>query len=167
MRQTKPQTKAVNAGGMPIRIDSALLIPADTSAVFAYLANLENNPMWNWAITKTRPLDGAPRRGSRYTQTRSSPRTSEETLEITAFRQDEHLEVTSTDRETIVYRYDFLAVSEHRTRLQLVVEMNPPSRFGRRDLFAARLASALAINLENLKAAILESQESLGRSGVA
>lgn len=166
MRHTKPQTKPVNAGGMPIRIDSALLIPADTSAVFAYLANLENNPMWNWAITETRPLDGAPRRGSRYKQSRSSPR-GEETLEITAFRHDEHLEVTSTGRESIVYRYDFLAVAEHQTRLQLVVEMSPPSRFGRRDLFAARLASALAINLENLRAAILESQESLGRSGVA
>ena len=166
MTRTRPQHKPTI--DQPITVDSSVEIPADTTAVFAYLANLEHNPVWNWAVTDTRSLDGAPRRGSRYMQTHSSPRRSKEILEITSFRQSEHLEVTSrVDGTVVLYRYDLFAMSAEKTELRLAVELHSRRRVGRPDLFTERLASVLDINLENLKAAIVENHESTGRSGAA
>lgn len=152
----------------PITVESVVEIPAGTSIVFAYLANLENNPLWNWAVTETRPLDGAPRTGSRYMQTHSSPRRSKGILEITSYREGEHLEVTSkVDAAVVVYRYDLSATPEDGTRLRLAVDLHSADRAGRPDLFSQRLVSVLAMNLQNLRAAILESEEYSARSGAA
>lgn len=169
MKQTRHQDRKTTHPRIdPIHVDIATEIPADTSAVFAYLSNLEHNPMWNWAVTETRPLDGGPRRGSRYLQTRSSPRRSKEILEITGFSQDQSLEVTSdTDGAVICYRYGLTSVSAGKTRLELSVDYRPRSRVGRPDLLTARLADVLAINLENLRMAIIDGQVASGRSGAA
>jgi uncharacterized membrane protein len=152
----------------PITVESAVDIPASVSAVFGYLANLENNPLWNWAVTETRALDGAPRRGSRYMQSHSSPARSEEILHIASYRENELLEIISkVDGGSVLYRYDLSPISDVATRLRLEVEMSPPGRGGRPDLFAERLVSVLAMNLESLSSAVVGRQESSVRSGAA
>ena len=161
----KPKNDNQNS---PITVESVVDIPAKTSIVFAYLANLENNPLWNWAVTETRPLDGAPRTGSRYMQSHSSPKRSKEILEITSYRDGEHLEVTSkVDAAVVLYRYDLSATSEDGTRLRLAVDLHSVDRVSRPDLFSERLVSVLDMNLQNLRFAILESEESSTRSGAA
>ena len=152
----------------PITVESVVEIPAKTSTVFAFLANLENNPLWNWAVTETRPLDGAPRTGSRYMQSHSSPKRSKGILEITSYRDGEHLEVTSkVDASVVLYRYDLSATSDGGTRLVLAVDLHSVDRVSRPDLFSERLVSVLDMNLQNLRAAILQSEEPSTRSGVA
>jgi hypothetical protein len=152
---------------MPIKVESVIEISADTRTVFAFLANLENNPTWNWAVAETVSLDGAPRAGSRYLQTRSSPRKSKEMIKITSFDQGRLLEVTSqVDGTLVVYRYELFEIPVVGTRLLASVELQPFRKVGRPDLFAERLASVLAVNLEHLRNAIVERQEST-RSGAA
>jgi hypothetical protein len=164
-RHNKPIRNNQNS---PITVESVVEIPARTSAVFAYLANLENNPHWNWAVTETRPLDGAPRTGSRYMQSHSSPKRSKEILEITSYREGEHLEVTSkVDASVVLYRYDLSATSDVGTRLRLAVDLHSVDRVSRPDLFSERLVSVLDMNLHSLRAAILESEEPSTRSGAA
>ncbi len=161
----KPRMDKQNS---PITVESVVEIPAKTSAVFTYLANLENNPLWNWAVTETRPLDGAPRTGSRYMQSHSSPKRSKEILEITSYREGEHLEVTSkVDASVVLYRYDLSATSDDGTRLRLAVDLHSVDRVSRPDLISERLTSVLDLNLQSLRAAILESEEPSTRSGAA
>ena len=150
----------------PITVEAAVDIPAGASTVFGYLANLENNPLWNWAVTETRALDGAPRRGSRYMQSHSSPTRSEEILHIASYRENELLEINSkVDGGSVLYRYHLSPISDVATGLRLEVEMSPPG--GRTDFFVERLASVLAMNLDSLRSAVVRSQESSVRIGAA
>jgi hypothetical protein len=65
--------------------------------VFAFLADLENVPMWNYAITKMRKTSpGEVGVGTTYEQTRSIPTPSREHLTITSFEPDRHLTVEGT-----------------------------------------------------------------------
>ena len=75
-----------------MRFSNTITIDRPASAVFAYLAELENLPRWNYAISETRKLSEGPTGvGSRYLQVRTLPRPSEETLEITGFEPDRRL----------------------------------------------------------------------------
>jgi uncharacterized membrane protein len=77
-----------------MRFSNTITIDRPASAVFAYLAELENLPRWNYAISETRKLSEGPTGvGSRYLQVRTLPRPSEETLEITGFEPDRRLAV--------------------------------------------------------------------------
>jgi hypothetical protein len=101
-------------------------------------------------------------------QSHSSPKRSNEILEITSYRDGEHLEVTGkVDAAVVLYRYDLSATSEDGTRLRLAVDLHSVDRVGRPDLFSERLVSVLDMNLQNLRAAVLESEESCTRSGAA
>jgi uncharacterized membrane protein len=54
--------------------------------VFAFLADFENVPRWNYAIAETRKItDGPVGVGTRYRQTRTLPNRSEETFAVTEF----------------------------------------------------------------------------------
>jgi uncharacterized membrane protein len=54
--------------------------------VFAFLADFENVPRWNYAIAETRKItDGPVGVGTRYRQTRTLPTRSEETFAVTEF----------------------------------------------------------------------------------
>src|SRR5215469_11857495 len=58
--------------------------PADE--VFAYLADFGNIPAWNYAIAHTvQTSPGQAGVGATYRQTRTIPRNSEESFEVTAF----------------------------------------------------------------------------------
>ena len=57
--------------------------------VFAFVADPENIPRWNYAIVETRKTsDGPVGVGSTYRQTRSLPTRSEETVHVTEFAPD-------------------------------------------------------------------------------
>ena len=62
--------------------------------VFAFLADFENVPTWNYAIVETKKTSPGPVAvGSTYRQLRSIPDTSEEGFEVTAFEPTSRLEV--------------------------------------------------------------------------
>ena len=62
--------------------------------VFAFLADFENVPTWNYAIVETKKTSPGPVGvGSTYRQLRSIPDTSEEGFEVTAFEPTSRLEV--------------------------------------------------------------------------
>jgi hypothetical protein len=61
--------------------------------VFAFLADFENVPTWNYAIVETKKTSPGPVGvGSTYRQLRSIPDTSEEGFEVTAFEPTSRLE---------------------------------------------------------------------------
>jgi Polyketide cyclase / dehydrase and lipid transport len=62
--------------------------------VFAYLAQFENLPSWNYAIDSTRKVTPGPVGvGTVYHQTRSIPRPSEESFVVTALDPDRRLAI--------------------------------------------------------------------------
>lgn len=147
----------------PIRVALSIDILAPRESIFAYLADLTNNSRWNWAVRATTPLRaGTPHQGARYLQQRAAPRTGTDLLQISRFTPPALLEVTGqVDEGTVCYRYELSPTAGGQTRLTTRVELHSsgvtPSRT---DLYTARLADAVAANLESLRAAITEDRES-------
>jgi uncharacterized protein YndB with AHSA1/START domain len=72
-----------------------ILIARPTEVVFAYLAQLENIPQWNYAIGETRRQSGGEVGiGTVYLQRRTLPHPMQEELEITAFAPPRRLAFT-------------------------------------------------------------------------
>jgi len=75
-----------------MRFVNTITIDRAPSAVFAYLAEFENVPRWNYAIAETRKVtDGPVGVGARYLQMRTIPTHSEETFEVVEFEPDRRL----------------------------------------------------------------------------
>jgi hypothetical protein len=126
--------------------------------VFAFLADLENVPKWNYAITETmKTSPGEVGMGTTYEQTRSIPTPSRERLTITSFEPDRHLTVQGTlARYPARLQY---TVDEHdgTTRLTNTVDLELTGAARLLGTVAvARIRSAVAENLEVLKR-VLES----------
>jgi len=67
--------------------ENTVTIARPAREVFAFLADLRNIPRWNYAIARTVPTSpGPPGAGAAYRQTRTIPRRSEESLQITVFQ---------------------------------------------------------------------------------
>ncbi|HUP15662.1 MAG TPA: SRPBCC family protein [Acidimicrobiia bacterium] len=133
------------------------------ATVFPYLANLEHNPDWNWAILATQPLQAGPgRRGSRFHQSSKSA-DSATLLEITKFMPNRLLEVSSqAGKATARYRYQFANSPTGGTELTLTTELRPGHRLPRPDLYASRTQLAVRENLQHLKVVI----EDIVRAGI-
>ena len=83
-----------------MRFTNTITIESPPATVFAYLANLENLPQWNYALAETRQLTpGPPGVGTRYLQTRTIPVHAEETLEIIELTPNHKLTVQGTPKE--------------------------------------------------------------------
>jgi uncharacterized protein YndB with AHSA1/START domain len=81
----------------PMRFTNTVVIDRPPALVFAYLADLENLPRWNYAIQETRKITSGPVKvGSRYRQTRTVPVRSEESLEVTEYDPGRRLTITGT-----------------------------------------------------------------------
>ena len=136
-----------------ITFSNSIAIDRPVSDVFAYLSDLENVPEWNWAIddtTKTTP--GDPGVGTRYRQTRSTPRPVTEELEITALDEGNRLEVVGTLAEIPVRLTYLVAETEAGTRLTNRVDLEPQG--GMRlvaQLVSGRIERSVAENLGQLK----------------
>lgn len=120
--------------------------------VFAYLADFEKVPRWNYAIAETRKVSEGPVGvGTEYRQVRSIPSPSEETFRVTEFEPYARLSVAGTFGPfsgTITY---VLEPSDEGTRLTNEMDL--------RGSGAARLLGPLAGN--RVKRAVAENLERL------
>jgi uncharacterized protein YndB with AHSA1/START domain len=129
--------------------------------VFAFLADFENIPSWNYAIVETKKTSPGPVGvGTTYRQLRSVPSRSEEGFQVTAFEPSSRLEVhgdIGPFTATISY---LLAPTDHGTRLTNVVDLESASGVLRlvAPLAASRVKTAVAANLDTLKQ-LLETGE--------
>lgn len=127
--------------------------------VFAYLADFENIPAWNYAIVETQKTsDGPVGLGATYQQVRSLPSRSEETFEVADYRPHESLAISGTlGPFTGELRYR-LQPTQSGTRLTNEVDLQPRGIAGIvGQLGSSRVRAAVATNLNELKR-ILESR---------
>jgi uncharacterized protein YndB with AHSA1/START domain len=130
--------------------------------VFAFLADFENIPKWNFAIVETEKTSPGPVGvGTTYHQLRSIPRRSEEGFQVTAFEPTSHLEVhgdMGPFTATIGY---LLEPTGDGTRLTNTVNLQPASGGLRllAPLATSRVKTAVAANLDTLRQ-LLESGRS-------
>ncbi|WP_432890837.1 SRPBCC family protein [Kribbella sp. CA-245084] len=136
-----------------MKFTNTITIDRPPTTVFTYLANLENLPHWNYALSETRQLTpGPPRVGTRYVQTRTIPVHTSESLEIVELIPDQKLTVQGTlNSFPAVLTYTLDAV-DGGALLTNTVDLQPP---GPLKLLApialARIKSAVAANLTALK----------------
>lgn len=161
MRQhTKQKSRNETRADGRVRVYVAVEIPARPEVVFDYLSDLENNPEWNWAVTHTIPLDDRTGMGARYRQKRAWPRPGREILEVTVHEPPSLLQVVAVDAEAgpVRYRYRLGPLGNTSTRLDVRVELQPANPTPKNDMFIARVAAAVANNLEDLRDAIIRAR---------
>jgi uncharacterized protein YndB with AHSA1/START domain len=126
--------------------------PADE--VFAFLADFENIPRWNYAIEETKKASAGPVGvGTRYRQTRSVPGRSAEGFEVTVFEPARRLAIDGQIgpfQATISYELEARAAA---TRLVNTVELDPSQAMLRfaAPLATSRIKASVAQNLSKLK----------------
>ena len=77
-----------------MKFDNVVTIDRPPAEVFTYLAQFENIPRWNYAISETRKLtSGQVDVGTRYRQVRTLPSRSEEEFEVVEFEPHRRLAV--------------------------------------------------------------------------
>ena len=119
--------------------------------VFAFLADFENVPTWNYAIVETSP--GPVGVGTTYQEIRSIPDRSEEGFKVIAFEPTSRLEVHGDiGRFTATISY-LLTRTGDGTRLTNVVDLKPSSGVLRllAPLATSRVKASVAANLDTLK----------------
>lgn len=157
LKRHRPKNRTDEKSLIPIRIERGIEIPASRDDVWAYLSDLANNPRWNWAVTATTPLDGPPRRGTRYVQHRAWPRPGREMLEVTSYEPPRLLAVHGElDEGRVSYHYELTDLSPSRTRLRMTVELESAIPGRGVDLYTARLGATLSTNLEALRSVVTE-----------
>ncbi len=76
------------------KFENTVTIQRPAEEVFAFLADFENIPMWNYAIEETSKASAGPVGvGTRYRQTRSVPGRSVEDFEVTVFEPARRLAI--------------------------------------------------------------------------
>jgi Polyketide cyclase / dehydrase and lipid transport len=144
--------------------ENTVIIRRPVEDVFAFLADFENVPKWNYAIVQTTKVSPGPVGvGTTYRQTRSVPRRSEEGFEVTGFEPARRLEIEGRIgpfRARISYLLD---PAGSGTRLRNAVDL---ASSGLSTLVAplatSRVKKAVAANLDTLKQLL----EKGGRDGV-
>ena len=138
---------------------NTVTIARPANEVFAFLANLRNIPRWNYAIALTVQTSPGPAgAGATYRQTRTIPRHSEESLEITVFEPPSRLAVQGQLGPFQATTSYLLEPAAGGTRLTNDVELEPTSALLRPigPLATPRIKAAVARNLGTLKE-LLES----------
>jgi uncharacterized protein YndB with AHSA1/START domain len=133
--------------------ENTVIIQRPVEEVFAFLADFQNLPKWNYAIVETtKDSPGPVGVGTAYHQTHSVPTRSEEHFEVTAFQPPHRLEVQGQIgpfRARIGY---LLEPTDGGTRLRNPVDLEPS---GLSTLVAplatSRVKHAVAANLDTLK----------------
>ena len=142
-----------------MRFTNTITIDRPPTTVFAYLANLENLPEWNYALAETRQLTpGPPAVGTRYRQTRTIPVRTEESLEITELTPNRNLTVQGTLNSLPAKLTYTLTPDDRGTTLTNTVELRPPRPLNLLAPIAlSRIKSAVAANLAALKQLLEQS----------
>jgi uncharacterized protein YndB with AHSA1/START domain len=139
--------------------ENTVTIHRPAEEVFAFLADFEKIPMWNYAIEETSKASAGPVGvGTRYRQTRSIPSRSVEGFEVTVFEPATRLAIhgqIGPFQATISY---FLEVEAAAAATTLVnsVELHPSQAMSRllAPLATARIKAAVAQNLSKLRLAL-------------
>lgn len=136
-----------------MRFTNVLTIDRPRAEVFAYLADFENIPRWNYAISETRKLTSGPVGvGTRYRQARSIPTPSEEAFEVVEFDPDRRL---SVDGDLAVFhgRVSYtLESTGHATTLTNTMELRASGPMNLvAQLASGSIRAAVAANLGTLK----------------
>ena len=77
-----------------MKFDNVVTINRPPAEVFAYLAQFENIPKWNYAIAETQKVTSEPVGvGARFRQLRTLPSRSEEEFEVVEFEPDRRLSI--------------------------------------------------------------------------
>jgi uncharacterized protein YndB with AHSA1/START domain len=133
--------------------ENTVIIRRPVAEVFAFLADFENVPKWNYAIVETRKVSAGPVGiGTTYHQTRSIPSRSDESFEVTAFEPPRRLEIQGQ-------------IGPFRARIDYVLEPTGAGTTVRNSvdlrssglsaivapLAASRVKQAVAANLDTLK----------------
>jgi uncharacterized protein YndB with AHSA1/START domain len=136
-----------------MKFTNTITIERPLSRVFAYLADLENLPQWNYAIGATRKITTGPVDvGSRYLQTRTIPVHAEEHLEIIEFEPDRRLSIRGSLNSLPAHVTYTLREEERVTVLTNTVDLQPPRHLKLLAPVAThRIKSAVAANLVVLK----------------
>jgi uncharacterized protein YndB with AHSA1/START domain len=80
-----------------MRFVNSVEIERSVGVVFAYLADFEHVPEWNYAIEQTTKISEGPvDAGTTYRQVRKIPRRAEESFEVTAFEPERRLAIMGT-----------------------------------------------------------------------
>jgi carbon monoxide dehydrogenase subunit G len=140
--------------------ENTVIIRRPVEDVFAFLADFENVPKWNYAIVETKKVSPGPVGvGTTYRQTRSVPRTSEERFEVTVFEPASRLEVQGQIgpfRAKIGY---LLEPTGGATRLTNAVDIGSSGLLTLvAPLATSRVKHAVAANLDTLKQLLEEGE---------
>lgn len=134
-------------------------IERPTEDVFAYLADFENIPAWNYAIVATQKTSDEPVGvGTTYRQVRDLPSRSEESFEVIDYQPHRSLGISGTlGPFTGELRYHLEPI-DRGTRVTNEVELRTRGIVGIvGQLGGSRVKEAVAANLNELKR-ILESR---------
>ena len=143
-----------------MRFDNTVTINAPVGDVFAYLAQPENFPRWNYALNRTEQTSPGPIGvGSTFRQTRTLPRPAEEHFRITAYDPPRLLAADGDFGPlTGTATYRLTAVDEHTTRLVNTFDLTASGAAKALAALAGpRVKRAVAKNLDVLKG-ILETR---------
>jgi hypothetical protein len=136
--------------------------------VFAFLADLENIPAWNYAIERTwKTSPGPVGVGTTYRQIRTIPSRSEEGFEVTGFEPTRRLKIhgdVGPFTATIGY---LLAPMGGTTQLTNAVDLAPSSSVLRllAPLAVSRVKAAIAANLDTLRQVLETGRPTAGAAG--
>ena len=132
---------------------NSITIDRPPGDVFAFVADLENVPEWNYAIIATRKVsDGPVSVGTAYRQVRSLPSRSEETLQVAEMLPDRRFVVQGQIGPFVgSLAYDVEDIGG-RTRLTNTVDLEGRGLMKHAGPVAsARVRDAVSANLGTLK----------------
>ncbi|TDW23878.1 SRPBCC family protein [Kribbella kalugense] len=142
-----------------MKFTNTITIERPPATVFAYLANLENLPQWNYALSETQQVTpGPPGVGTRYRQIRTIPVHTEESLEIIELAPNRKLTVQGTLSSLPAILTYTLDATDGTTALTNTVDIRPPRPLNLLAPIAlSRVKSAVAANLAVLKQLLEQS----------
>ena len=136
-----------------MKFTNTITIDRPKDSVFAYLADLENLPSWNYAIQQTRKVSAGPVAvGSLFHQVRNVPVHREESLEVIEYEADRRLTIRGT-LNTLPARLSYVLEAEGRaTVLTNTVDLAVRGPLALVSPIATRqIKAAVAANLQVLK----------------
>jgi Polyketide cyclase / dehydrase and lipid transport len=142
-----------------ISFENTVDIAREPVDVYAYLADLEHTPEWNWAIASTTKVTPGPVAvGTRYRQLRTAPRRAVETIEITGLSESRRIEVAGRLGPFDARLSYQLADVPSGTRLTNRVELDAPIPLGPlTGVLGGRIRDAVAENLDVLRGRLEQS----------
>jgi hypothetical protein len=134
--------------------ENTVTIQKPAEEVFAFLADFENIPKWNYAIEKTSKASAGPVGvGTRYRQTRSVPSRSAEDFEVTIYEPARRLAIQGQIGPFQAQISYLLEAAPGATRIVNNVGLAPSPAALRlvAPLATPRIKAAVAQNLSKLK----------------